>query len=80
MPKMREPVFIETVGGLNEDYYRVTFPGSTISTSYGLTEVAELKARVAGQAILWKTGKNVFTGTRMSEEQFYAMVKRYEEA
>ena len=75
-----EPVRIETVGGLNQDYYRVLFPGSTVSTTYGLAEAAPLKARVAGQEVRWVRGKNVFRGEPMSDEKFQSMIAHYEEA
>lgn len=75
-----EPIVIETVGGLNQDYYRVTFPSSTVSTTYGLTEAAALKARVAGQTVRWVKGKNVFRGEPMSDEKFQEMIANYEEA
>lgn len=75
-----EPIVIETVGGLNQDYYRVTFPGSTVSTTYGLTEAAALKARVAGQTVRWVKGKNVFEGVLMTDRKFHSMITHYEEA
>ena len=75
-----EPVRIETVGGLNQDYYRVLFPGSTVTTTYGLTEVGMLKARVSGQTINWVKGKNVFEGVPMTDEKFHSMITHYEEA
>lgn len=79
MPRS-EPVRIETVGGLNQDYYRVLFPGSTVTTTYGLAEAALLKERVAGRTISWVKGKNVFAGVSMSDEQFQSMIAHYEEA
>jgi len=80
MTKPAEPIQIETVGGLNADYYRVTFPGSTVSTSYGLTEAAALKARVAGQTVRWVKGQNVFEGAPMTDRKFHRMITHYEEA
>ena len=75
-----EPVRIETVDGLNQDYYRVLFPGSTVTTTYGLDEAALLKERVAGREVSWAKGKNVFRGVPMSDEQFQSMIAHYEEA
>lgn len=75
-----EPIVIETVGGLSQDYYRVTFPGSTVSTTYDLNEAAALKARVAGQEVKWVKGPNVFKGVPMSDETFNSMMSHYEEA
>lgn len=77
---LREPVYIETVGGMGGDYYRVMFPGSTVTTTYALNEAAALKARVAGQKVRWRKGWNLDEWLPMSEEKFDAMVANYEEA
>lgn len=80
MTEHPEPIRIETVGGLRCDYYHVLFPGSTVFTTFALTEAGRLKERVAGRAVNWVKGKNVFKGEPMTEEKFRAMVAHYEEA
>lgn len=75
-----EPVRIETVGGLREDYYRVLFPGSTVFTTFALVEAGRLKERVAGRTVNWVKGKNVFEGIPMTDKKFHAMITHYEEA